>query len=100
MNEKEKINTTILIILAVGLLLSSIFMMTPFMSNRQPDELKLNDGEVLYVYLTTNQHFEWEQDEINWYKVEKDYHLIIDIKGDPTTVYFPFVNIVTWGIER
>lgn len=96
----KKIKITSIILLAVGVLFSSIFMMTPFLSNRQPDELKLNDGEVLSVYLTTNQHFKWEHDEINWYKVEKDYHLIVDIKGDPTIAYFPFDNIATWGIER
>lgn len=96
----KKINITRNILLVVGMLLSFVFVLSLFVLHSQPIGLKLNEGEVLFVHLTTNQHFEWEHDEINWYKVEKDYHLIVDIKGDPTTVYFPFVNIVTWGIER
>lgn len=87
-------------LLAGGLLLSFALLLATFVSNRQPSGLKLKKGEVLFVYLITNQHFEWESEEINWYKVEKDYHLIVDIKGDPTTAYFPFDNIATWGIER
>lgn len=97
----NKLNIIRGISLAVGLLLlSCIFALTSFMSSRQPKELKLKEHEVLFVYLTTDQHFYWEYDEINWYKVEKDYHLIVDIKGDPTTAYFPFDNIAFWGIER
>ena len=96
----KKLNITRNILLAVGLLISSAFVLSLFVSNRQPSGLKLKEGEWLFVYLTTNQLFNWEYDEINWYKVEKDYHLIVDIKGDPTTIYFPFYNIATWGIER
>lgn len=96
----KKLNITRNILLAVGVLLSSALLLTSFVPNRQPSGLKLKEGEVLFVYLVTNQHFVWESEEINWYKVEKDYHLIVDIKGDPTTAYFPFDNIATWGIER
>ena len=96
----KKLNITRNILLVGGLLLSSVFVLSLFVSNRQPSGLKLKEHEVLFVYLTTDQLFYWEHDEINWYKVEKDYHLIVDIKGDPTTIYFPFYNIATWGIER
>ena len=96
----NKLNITRNILLVGGLLLSSALLLTSFVSNGQQGQLKLKDGEVLFVYLTTNQHFSWEHDQINWYKVEKDYHLIVDIKGDPTTAYFPFDNIATWGIEK
>lgn len=96
----KKLNITRNILLAVGLLLSFALLLTSFVSNRQTSELKLKEGEVLFVYLVTNQHFTWESEEINWYKVEKNYHLIVDIKGDPATAYFPFDNIATWGIER
>lgn len=98
MNKQIKI--TRIILLVVGLLISSTLVVVPIVATRQPIGLKLNEGEVLFVHLTTNQHFEWESEEINWYKVKKDYHLVVDIKGDPTTIYFPFYNIATWGIER
>lgn len=96
----KKLNITKKSLLAGGLLSSLLIVLSLFVVNRQPSRLKLKENEVLFVFLTTNQHFAWKSEEINWYKVEKDYHLIVDIKGDPTTAYFPFDNIATWGIER
>ena len=72
-------------------------------TNVQSDKKFLNDYEVLYIFFVSKidkQDNHWFTNEtLNWYK-ETDTYLIVDLKYDPQTRYYPLNNIAVWGIER